>query len=233
MQKNKILVILLIALLLVSGCVNKKTDAYKFKTEYESLNNTKSKSGKAIRNLKIDSKNPFIYKTEDDIIELIDKKDTFVVYFGFASCPWCRSVLPTLIDVAKEYSIENIYYVDVLDIRDVYEIGEDGKLKKTKDGTKGYNELVKKLGDKLSDYTLKNKDGEEVKVGEKRIYAPNIVGVIKGEVIDIQTGVSSLQTDGYMDITSEMQQETYDIFVKIIEKVSDALNTCDGADIGC
>ncbi len=227
MQKSKIVLILIICLLVISGCKDKNTDAYKFKKEYESLNLTKSSSGKTIRELNIDENNPFVYKTEDDIVNAINNKETFIVYFGFPSCPWCRSVLPTLIDVSKEYSINKIYYVNVEDIRDAYALNDKNEPVKAKEGTSGYNKLLELLKDKLADYNLTTEDGNTISTNEKRIYAPNIVGVIDGKVIDVVTGISSLQTDGYMELTSEMQQETYDIFVSVIKEVSEALNSCD------
>ena len=64
----------------------------------------------------------FISYTAEEIAEKIEKKDSFIVYFGFAKCPWCRSVLETLIEVAKDQGLDTIYYVDVKDVRDVKEV---------------------------------------------------------------------------------------------------------------
>ena len=234
MVKRKISLIfffLLVSLFIITGCTDKKTDAYRFKTEYESLNNSKSESGKDIRNLTINETNPFIYKSEDDIVDLINNDETFVVYFGFASCPWCRSVVPTLIETAKKYGLSTIYYVDIKDIRDTYELDGNKPVLK-KEGTNGYSKLLDLLEEKLSDYTLTDKDGNTVNVGEKRIYAPNIIGVIEGNIDSIETGISSLQTDGYMDITDEMKNETKEKFTNVIKPVSEALNSCN-IEVGC
>lgn len=209
------------------GCANKDTDAYKFKEEYESLNNTKSPSGETIRKIKIDKENPFVYKTADEIVELINQKQTFIVYFGFASCPWCRSVLPSLMESLKDNSINTVYYVDIENIRDKYELDENNKPKLVQEGSEGYNKLLELLNSKLSDYTIEN-----VKVGEKRIYAPNVVSVIYGKVISIETGISSLQTDGYMELTDEMKSEMYNTFNELIKPVSEVLNSCD-VNTGC
>ena len=209
------------------GCANKDTDAYKFKEEYESLNNTKSPSGETIRKIKIDKENPFVYKTADEIVELINQKQTFIVYFGFASCPWCRSVLPSLMESLKDNSINTVYYVDIENIRDKYELDENNKPELVQEGSEGYNKLLELLNSKLSDYTIEN-----VKVGEKRIYAPNVVSVIYGKVISIETGISSLQTDGYMELTDEMKSEMYNTFNELIKPVSEVLNSCD-VNTGC
>lgn len=229
LKRNKLLllVVMLFAIFLVTGCKDKNTDAYKFKEEYESLNGTKSSSGKEIRKISISDNNPFIYATEDEIVEKINNKETFVVYFGFASCPWCRSVLETLISTAYSTGINQIYYVDVSNIRDTYEM-KDGSLVRTNNGTDGYNKLLTLLDSKLSNYTL-NVDGKTIETGEKRIYAPNIVGIINGEVNEIETGISLLQTDAYMNLTDEMINDTKEAFKKVLQPVFIALNSCNEA----
>lgn len=229
LKRNKLflLIIMILSVFLISGCKNKNTDAYKFKEEYESLNGTTNSSGKEIRTINIIEDNPFIYATAEEIVEKINNKETFVVYFGFASCPWCRSVLETLISTSSSTGIKKIYYVDISKIRDTYEM-KDGSLVRTNNGTEGYNKLLTLLGSKLSDYTL-NIDGKTINTGEKRIYAPNVVGVIKGEANELTTGISPLQTDAYMDLTNEMISDTKESFKKVLEPVFISLNTCDEA----
>ena len=131
MKKISVSLIFLI-ILSITGC--KKSDAISFKEEYEKLNRTKSESGKTIRTISIDKNNPMIYKTEDDIVEMINNKETFIVYFGFAKCPWCRSILPNLLKVAKDLNINKIFYVDIFNIRDTQEINEEGEIITTKKG---------------------------------------------------------------------------------------------------
>ena len=227
-EKSRIIVLLIITsfLLILTGCTDKKTDAYKFKEEYESLNGQKSSSGKEYRKLSIDKENPIVYKTDDEIVKLIQDKDTFIVYFGFAKCPWCRSVISVMFDVAKENGINKIYYVDISDIRDKYEF-VNGKITKTKEGSDGYNKLLSLLGDKLSNYQITDESGKTTDTGEKRIYAPNIVGVIKGEVIDIQTGISSLQTDEDMQLSDAIKEDSKKLLNNIFKSVSESLNSCD------
>ena len=59
----------------------------------------------------------------------MDNNETFVVYFGFADCPWCRSVLPTLLDVADDLKIDKIYYVDVKEIRNKLDVDDEGNVR--------------------------------------------------------------------------------------------------------
>ena len=210
---------------------NGQTDGIKFKEEYEKLNGKKNDQGKKYREITIDSKNKMVYKTTEEVLNLIDKKKSFVLYFGFDTCPWCRSVVPTLASISKELNQE-VYYIDVKDIRDTFELDDDNKPKLVKKGSKDYSKLLEKLEPVLEDYTLTDSDNNEIKVGEKRIYAPSIVSVIDGKAKELTTGISEKQTDGYMKLTKEMEKETYNKIKKVLKQVSDKNNTCY-LDKGC
>lgn len=210
---------------------NSQTDDIKFKEEYEKLNGKKNDQGKKYREITIDSKNKMVYKTTEEVLDLIDKKKSFVLYFGFDTCPWCRSVVPTLASISKELNQE-VYYIDVKDIRDTFELDDDNKPKLVKKGSKDYSKLLEKLEPVLEDYTLTDSDNNEIKVGEKRIYAPSIVSVIDGKAKELTTGISDKQTDGYMKLTKEMEKDTYNKIKKVLKQVSDKSNTCY-LDKGC
>lgn len=225
---KKLISILLITIVIISiiGCTKTQNDSIKFKEEYESKNGEKTKSGKENRKVSIPKDNPFIYSTAEEISEKIDNKETFIVYFGFSTCPWCRSVIEELIKCAKDYNTEKIYYVDILDIRDTKEINNDGKIETTKKGTKGYNELLTKMNNVLEDYTLKNENDEEVAIEEKRIYAPNLVAVVDGEATKMETGISDKLTDPYMELTDEIKKDTYNKFKCIFECLEKEESMC-------
>lgn len=239
MKDNKlfmIIVTVLAAIVLVLNIQkvisnNSQTDGIKFKEEYEKLNGKKNDQGKKYREITIDSKNKIVYKTTEEVLNLIDKKKSFVLYFGFDTCPWCRSVVPTLASISKELN-QKVYYIDVKDIRDSYELDDDNKPKLVKKGSKDYSKLLEKLEPVLEDYTLTDSDNNEIKVGEKRIYAPNIISVINGEAKELTTGISDKQTEGYMKLTKEMEKETYNKIKKVLKQVKDKNSTCD-LDKGC
>ena len=239
MKDNKlfmIIVTVLAAIVLVLNIQrvisnNSQTDGIKFKEEYEKLNGKKNDQGKKYREIIIDSKNKMVYKTTEEVLNLIDKKKSFVLYFGFDTCPWCRSVVPTLASISKELNQE-VYYIDVKDIRDTFELDDDNKPKLVKKSSKDYSKLLEKLEPVLEDYTLTDSDNNEIKVGEKRIYAPSIVSVIDGKAKELTTGISDKQTDGYMKLTKEMEKETYNKIKKVLKQVSDKNNTCY-LDKGC
>lgn len=229
MKKIINLILILLLVITVTGCEKKTpklTDAERFKEEYESLNNqTREKDGKKIRSLSIPEDNPMIYKTAEEVSKMMDEKETFLVYFGFKDCPWCRSVVEELIHVAKDKNIGRIYYVDVKEIRDVKGVTEDGKVETTTEGSKGYYELLGKLDNVLDDYTLYDKDEKEITDG-KRIYAPNVVAISEGNPIKLVTGESEGLEDPYQELTDKMRKSTYNKFECLIDCLEKESKTC-------
>ena len=221
MKKIEVIVIAIISLFLLTGCVDKNSDAYKFKKEYESINNKDNGHGKKYRKLSISVDNPFVYSTPEELLERVNNKESFIVYFGFKECPWCRSVIEELIKSSKDKKVDKIYYVDVLNVRDVKEKDESGNIKTTKEGNAAYMELIDKFSNVLDDYTI---DGESI--GEKRIYAPNIVAVSNGKAIQLETGISDELTDPYSKLTSKIKKYAYNKFKCLIKCLEDAAITC-------
>lgn len=209
-------IVFVLCAVLVLGIINfvvyeidkkqKNTDAYKFKVEYEKLNGQTNDNGKEYRTLDISKNNRIKYSTAKEIVKKIDNNESFVVYFGFAKCPWCRSMVENLLDLANKNKVD-VYYVDVLDIRDVKEIS-DGKVVTVKDGDKAYMELLSKLDTVLSDYSLKDDDGKSYETNEKRIYAPNVVAIVNGKPEKMVEGISEDLKDPYGKITKKMNQDS-------------------------
>lgn len=235
---KKKLVLLLVALLIAGvgfGFIHKmrsdyrKTDAYKFKVEYESLNNEDNGNGKKYRSLDINKKNRIKYSTAKEIVEKTENKETFVVYFGFNKCPWCRSMIENLVDLSIKYDM-TVYYVDVLDIRDTIEY-IDGEVKTTKEGDKNYMKLIELYADVLDDYTIKgleeNPSMDDFKMTEKRIYAPNVIAVIEGKAKEKVEGVSEELEDPYGEITEEMNKASIKQLECIFKCVKEA-GVCTG-----
>lgn len=204
-----------------------QSDALLFKTEYESLNNTKREnSDKIIRSISIPEDNPFLYKDAGEIIDLIEHDESFIVYFGFSDCPWCRSVLPTFIEVAEEYDLDEVYYVDIKNIRDVIELNSQNKLITTKKGSDDYYRLLEAFNNVLEDYEVNNSNNESVYTGEKRMYAPSFIVVIDGEAQALTTGISDLQNDGYMELSDEIKSDMYQKIEKLISIMKPKQDYC-------
>lgn len=229
---KKVLSIILIVMMIISitGCTvsDDIKDSDKFKEEYESQNGKKSKSGKEYRKVSIPEDNPFVYATAEEISKKIDNKETFIVYFGFSTCPWCRSVIEELIKCANDSDVDKIYYVDIKDIRDTREINKDGEIETTKEGTKGYMELLDKLDEVLDEYTVTVTDSEEdeISLEEKRIYAPNLVAVVNGKATKLEDGISNKLTDPYMELTDEIKKDIYGKFKCVFKCLEEAETVC-------
>ena len=224
MKKKVFLILILFIGLFITGCSTNNKDALKFKEEYEKINGDKtSYSDNKYRTLKIDKNNPYVYSSAKEILEKINNKETFYVYFGSSYCPWCRSVIEKSIELAQKNNIKKIYYVDMWNgfhneiLRDTYKLNDENKAEKEKDGTKEYYKLLEKFDNLLEDYTLTTDDGEEVKVGEKRIFAPDFIYVENGVAKRITSATSENQKDADAKLTKEIlkdEEKSFDNFFK-------------------
>ncbi len=103
----KKIISLLLVVLMLTGCGATKekdkdvvTDATKFKKEYT----------------KVTAKNPFVYATANEIIQIIEK-GTGVIFFGMSQDLWSQAVAPIIEEVAKENKITKVYYYNPREIQ--------------------------------------------------------------------------------------------------------------------
>ena len=106
----------------------------------------------------VDKNNVFVFRDVDEIINILEN-GTGIVFLGFPECPWCQRYAKYLNEVALDMGIEKIYY---------YNIREDRK-----NNTEDYLKMVSILDEYLQ-------YDEE---GNKRIYAPSIIALKKGEIV--------------------------------------------------
>lgn len=205
MRKIKSLLVILF-IFIITGCKNQ--DGILFKEEYESLN-----SDSSYRTLSIPDDNPFVYISDTELVKKIENKEDMVVYFGFNKCPWCRSVIETLIEVSEDLNIDKIYYLDILDIRDTKEIKE-GNVETIKEGSSSYYKLIELLEDNLDDYII-----DSTNAG-KRIYAPNILVIKDKKVQGIETGISDLLKNPNDELTDDIKKDSYNKLYNLLEKYS-------------
>ena len=210
-MKKIIISLMLISAFILTGCQNKeKTDAVKFKEEYERLNNQVVNDKKYLE-LTIDKKNPIKYKTAEEIVDIIKNK-TGIIYLGYPECPWCRNAIPVLLEAAKQTGVNDIYYLNMHDIRDKKEL-KDGKVVTVEEGTEGYKKILEALGDKASVY--KDLNDESI----KRIYVPLVIFVENGKVVATQESTVESQKDPYVKLTEEQEKELLNIYKDNIHKV--------------
>lgn len=61
-----------------------------------------------------DEQNAFIEINMDEAITKFKNKETFMIYFGFPNCPWCKEAIPILNNIAKKNQV-NVFYVRTRD----------------------------------------------------------------------------------------------------------------------
>lgn len=203
----------------------KKSDGVRFKEEYEALNGSVNESNKmTYPTVEVSDENPIRYLSDDEAAERL-KNGTGLFYFGFSSCPWCRTMIPILLKAAGNTNLGEVNYVDIKNIRDQLTLDDNDKVVVTDEGTNGYKEILKVLDSVLDPYYLKNKDGKNIDTKEKRLYAPTVVVVKEGKILDIHVDTVSTQKTGYTPLTEKEQEELYNIYQKMILKLLDS--TCD------
>lgn len=211
---------IMMTIMSLTGCKNNKY-ALEFKEEYESINGVVNKNGKEHRAITIDEDNPYIKTTPEEIVKMINNKETFFLYVGDSLCPWCRSVLEKSIEVAKKYNVEKIYYIKIWDdegneiLRDKYELKPI--LTKTIEETDSYKFLLEKFDSVLSEYTLTDTEGHKITTEEKRIYAPNYFYIKNGEVVKMVEGISEKQTDSREELTDEILKDEEEQFISLFK----------------
>ena len=210
--------------------VTTSEDAMKFKEEYEALNNTtREGTDNVYHAIEIPETNPIKYLTVSEAIDVIQNQSG-IFYVGAPWCPWCRNAVPVLLEIANNRGVDTIYYLELDDVKSLYEV-QDGELVQTREGTEGYYTLLNLLGDKLREYTLTDDDGNEYDAGETRIYMPYVFAFDNGEVLADHTGTVDLDDDqtSYDPMT---QTQIEDLMV-VYEGLFDLVDSGESSSTGC
>ena len=202
---------------------NYSHDEKEFKKEYEKFNNKKTKDGKKYMTVNIPKKNNVEYKSAKEIIDAI-QNDTAVIFFGFPECPWCRNLVPILLESVKENDYPNLYYCNALSIRDQKHLDEEGNIVVDKESTNEYKKIVLLLKDYLGEYEGLNDPSI------KRLYFPTVVFVSDGEIKGVHIGTLDEQKDPYKKLTAKQKKKIKKIFneniIEIEAKVCTGVNKC-------
>jgi predicted bacteriocin transport accessory protein len=143
----------------------------------------------------VDTNNIYYYSTFDEVTEMLTS-GTGIVFFGFPACPYCQVYAPVLDEVARERSIEKIYYLNIKEMRE-------------KD-TDEYKRLVE-IVDKYLEVDEK---------GNKKIYVPETYFVKDGKIVGHNNSMSTLAGEdikSYFD--EEVRKELKQQLIKLTEKV--------------
>lgn len=224
MKKSSIIIIIFVSLAAIFFGYNYMKDKYKvinedaikFKKEYEKLNNTlNSNNNKTYPKVGISSNNVIKYSTYDEIIKVL-KEGTGVIYLGYPECPWCRNMVPVLLNAAEETGIDSIYYLNIKEDRDLLVLDEKNKIKVQKEGSTQYYALVEVLSEILDDYILTSNKGVEVNTNKKRIYVPLVVFVKNGEIVGYHANTVESQKDPYKLLSDRQKEELLLIYIDLM-----------------
>ena len=102
---------------------------------------------------------------DTDALNAIENKQTFVLYAGFSTCPWCLEAMPVLNGVAKEFDV-TVSYINTRP-----DHTRESELRVT--DNPDYVKFVEVMNDVLS-------TNDE---GEKHMYVPFVFFIKEGEVI--------------------------------------------------
>lgn len=216
-----VLVMTLVSIILINSKSNQKeTDAIKFRNEYQSLNGKAAKNNlyKKHKKITIDEDNPIVYADYNKVFEVLE--DTGIIYFGFAECPWCRTIVPVMLEAANEIGIDKIYYFNQFDTRDIKKL-ENDKVVTEKEGTSDYYKLLEKLG---TEFTEEYEGLNDPTV--RRIYAPTVIIVKDGKVISSIVGSVASQKDPYLPLTNEQTEELKTKYIEEMQKTILCDRTC-------
>ena len=213
----KTLLIFLAAAVALAACsggggAGNSEDARKFKHEHEVMNGQTTPDGEhTYKPLDIPEKNPFVY-VDAEGAKAILASGSGIVYMGFPECPWCRTLLPALIDALRESKYKGkVYYYNGLADRDVRKLGDDGVIVVEQEGLPAYHEMVGMLYDRLGPYKGLNDDSI------RRIYFPTTVFVKNGVVKSVHLTTVDSQESGYDALTDEQYGELKNALIEKIK----------------
>lgn len=191
-MKKRIIIISLILLILgIIGFCLYQVDSIRFKFSYEYINMMEYGNGKRIK-VSVPYDNRIKYLKEDDVLTYLKEK-TGVFYFGYNTCPWCRNIVPVLIDTIKENNIDTIYYIDI------------HKLNLSKVRT----ELFDFLGDNLR---LDENN-------EKVLAVPDVYFIKDGKIVGHHLGSVDSYINPYKKMTDKQKKELVNIYTNLVREM--------------
>lgn len=210
-RKRLVIVLSCIILILSFALIYLNTDLFKGTEVGTVIDNNISDDIRFYREYPLsDMKNIYYYATYDEVLEVLTK-GTGIVYFGFPACPYCQVYAPVLDEVARERSVEKIYYLNIKDMRE--------------QNTDEYKRLVEVLDRYL----------EVDETGNKRVYVPDTYFVKDGKIVGHNNSMSTLSNVNVEEyFTEEVRKVLKEQLIELTEKVYEPI--CDDTMInpyGC
>ena len=113
----------------------------------------------------MDTDHVFVSATFEDALKAIENDQTFILYTGFSTCPWCLEAMPILNEVAKEFDAT----VSYINTRPDHTRESELRVSDNPD----YVQFVEVMDAVLST----NEDGE------KHLYVPFVFFIKEGELV--------------------------------------------------
>lgn len=189
--------------------ITMNNDTLSFKTEYESLNN---------------NENLHVQVPEDLNIHLLDfegvktmlSSGSWVLYFGFPTCPWCRNLLPELFVTLKQNQIFDLYVFDPKTIRDTKKLDEQWNIITEVETSVEYQRLLDRMDNILPAY--KGLNDEKI----KRLYVPFLVVIKDWEIIGHHLSTLEEQEDPKIPLTDAQKKKLQN---QLTTKIFPLINT--------
>jgi len=215
MNNNKLLLFLCIVLILLTACAA-DSDAVRFRQENEILNGQVSRDGENYhKTISIPRRNPFVFVSGYQAYEMLTTPSgSGIIYMGFPECPWCRALIPVLIDAVRESGYRgNVYHYNGLVDRDILRLDDHGEIEVVEPGQPIYHHLVELLFDYLGPYL--GLYDESI----KRIYFPTTVFFNDGVITSVHLGTVASHTRGWDYLDEEQLDELKSSLIAQIREI--------------
>ena len=186
--------------------------AASWREEYEALNGERNEDGRLWPTVTLPEELRVLFPTEEEVLGLF-QDGTGILYFGFPTCPWCRTLLPVLSEVLTEHPEITLFCRDLREERDEYRLDTDGSPRLVREGTAFYGALKVLLEEWLGPYRGLNDDSI------RRIYMPTLVFLRDGEIRAVHIGTVDGQQSGYDPLTDEQRGELKSALEEAIRQI--------------
>ncbi len=196
-MKKKIMIITLIVFIIVILFIMYmflRPDSLRFKNDYEMYNIVSNNDGDKIK-VSIPFNNKIKYISNNDVIKLFEN-GTGIIYFGYPTCPWCRNVVPIILDVVENSNIDTLYYYDI-------------------HSSKFNSSFEKKLFKYIKEYLRKDSNNEYV------IAVPDVYFIKDGKIVGRHLSTLSSQKSPYDKLNSKQVNELKKIYKDSIKKMEE------------
>lgn len=133
-------------------------------------------------------------------VKKVSNQESFILLLGFEACPWCQAIMPEYNEAAKELGINEVYYLDILDMRD----NPDSS-------------------DRIYYLALENYFSEAKDQAKNRMNAPTILGIKNGKLVGyhLNTVASHIKNESGIlpPMTDEQKTELKLVLTEIFNKV--------------